>query len=154
MSTNKQKLADFAAQKTSQWLKNAQHRRENKKWLAYSFQIAIKILAAIDETPGMTQKQLAELIGVSPQYISKILKGQENLTLETISKLEAALDIQLLKIEDESCNISGSFKQEIFIPVSGRGILNISLSCTKLLYENDLMESYFDTTITIPEFLN
>lgn len=154
MSTNKQKLADFAAKRPSQWLKNAQHRSENKKWLEYSFQIAIKVLATIDATPGMTQKHLAELIGVSPQYISKILKGQENLTLETISKLEAALDIQLLKIEDESFNISGSFKHGIFVPVSGRGVLNLSLSCTKTLHEIDVMESYFDTSVSSPEFLN
>ena len=100
MSTNKQKLADFAAKRPSQWLKNAQHRSENKKWLEYSFQIAIKVLAAIDATPGMTQKQLAVLMGVSPQYISKILKGQENLTLETISKLEIALGINLLSLSE------------------------------------------------------
>jgi ribosome-binding protein aMBF1 (putative translation factor) len=101
MNTNNQKLADFAAKKPSHWLKNAQHRRENKKWLAYSFQIAIKVLAAIDATPGMTQKKLAELIGVSPQYISKILKGQENLTLETISKLEDALGVNLFSFADQ-----------------------------------------------------
>jgi antitoxin component HigA of HigAB toxin-antitoxin module len=100
MSTNQQKLADYAGRRPSQWIKNAQHRRENKKWLEYSFQIAIKVLAAIDATPGMTQKQLAELIGVSPQYISKILKGQENLTLETISKLENALSISLLSFAE------------------------------------------------------
>jgi ribosome-binding protein aMBF1 (putative translation factor) len=33
---------------------------------------------------------------VSPQQINKIVKGQENLTLETISKLEIALNIQLI----------------------------------------------------------
>jgi|688.fasta_scaffold92807_2 plasmid maintenance system antidote protein VapI len=100
MNTNNQKLADFAAKKPSHWLKNAQHRNKNKKWREYSFQIAIKVLAAIDATPGMTQKQLAELIGVSPQFISKILKGQENLTLETISKLEIALGINLLSLSE------------------------------------------------------
>ena len=100
MSTNKQKLADFTVKRPSQWLKNAQHRSENKKWLEYTFQIAIKVLAAIDATPGMTQKQLAVLMGVSPQYISKILKGQENLTLETISKMEIALGINLLSLSE------------------------------------------------------
>jgi len=100
MNTNNQKLADFAAKKPSHWLKNAQHRNKNKKWREYSFQIAIKVLAAIDATPGMRQKQLAELIGVSPQFISKILKGQENLTLETISKLEIALGINLLSLSE------------------------------------------------------
>ena len=36
-------------------------------------------------------------MGCSPQYISKILKGSENLTLETISRLEDCLDLDLLK---------------------------------------------------------
>ena len=35
-------------------------------------------------------------MNVSPQQISKIVKGQENLTLETISNLEIALGIQIM----------------------------------------------------------
>ena len=36
------------------------------------------------------------MIGVSPQYVNKIVKGKENLTLDTISKLEQALGIKLI----------------------------------------------------------
>ena len=36
-------------------------------------------------------------MGCSQQYISKVLKGKENLSLETISKIEFALDIDLVK---------------------------------------------------------
>ncbi len=36
-------------------------------------------------------------MNVSPQQISKIVKGQENLTLETISNLEIALGIQIIE---------------------------------------------------------
>jgi len=32
----------------------------------------------------------------SPQYISKLLKGSENLTLETIAKLEEVLELDLV----------------------------------------------------------
>jgi transcriptional regulator with XRE-family HTH domain len=46
----------------------------------------------------MSQKELAERIGVSPQQVSKIVKGNENLTLETISKLEAALGVPLIEV--------------------------------------------------------
>ena len=45
---------------------------------------------------GLTQKELAERLGCSQQYISLILKGKENLTLETIAKLETVLDFELL----------------------------------------------------------
>ena len=33
----------------------------------------------------------------SPQYVSKLLKGSENLTLDTISKLEECLDLDLVR---------------------------------------------------------
>ena len=40
----------------------------------------------------ITQKQLAERMNCSQQYISKILKGKENLSLETLTKKENALE--------------------------------------------------------------
>ena len=48
------------------------------------------------EEMNMSQKQLSELMGCSQQYVSKVLKGQENLSLETMSKIEACLSIQIL----------------------------------------------------------
>jgi len=46
----------------------------------------------------MTQKKLAKLMGVSPQYINKVVKGKENLTLETITKIEQVLGITLIEV--------------------------------------------------------
>ncbi|MBO8474463.1 MAG: helix-turn-helix transcriptional regulator, partial [Bacteroidetes bacterium] len=43
---------------------------------------------------------LADKMGVKAQYISRIVKGTENLTLETISKLEKALGKDLMSIPD------------------------------------------------------
>jgi len=54
----------------------------------------------MEEKEGMTQKKLAELMNVSPQQISKILKGQENLTLETISKLSETLGVDLISFPE------------------------------------------------------
>ena len=48
------------------------------------------------EEMNMSQKQLSELMGCSQQYVSKVLKGQENLSLETMSNIEACLGIQIL----------------------------------------------------------
>ena len=48
------------------------------------------------EEMNMSQKQLSELMCCSQQYVSKVLKGQENLSLETMSKIEACLGIQIL----------------------------------------------------------
>ena len=38
------------------------------------------------------------MTGVSPQYINKVVKGQENLSLETICKIERALVINLVQV--------------------------------------------------------
>ena len=48
------------------------------------------------EEMNMSQKQLSELMGCSQQYVSKVLKGQENLSLEIMPKIEACLGIQIL----------------------------------------------------------
>ena len=80
----------------SNYLQNAKFRIENKKWLSYSSNIALRVLAALEESEQITQKTLAERVGVSPQYINKVLKGQENLSLQTIAKLSEALNIELI----------------------------------------------------------
>jgi len=46
----------------------------------------------------MQQKELAEAMDVSPQQVSKIVKGKQNLTLQTVSKLEQVLGISLFEI--------------------------------------------------------
>jgi len=48
------------------------------------------------EEIGINQRGLAKRMECSQQYISKILKGQENLSIETIYKIEEALEIELL----------------------------------------------------------
>ena len=78
------------------WREKAIWRRNNRQWLRYSQFIAMMVLKRL-EVLGYTQKQLAEKLGCSAQYVSKIVKGSENLTLETISKLEQVLEIDILK---------------------------------------------------------
>jgi transcriptional regulator with XRE-family HTH domain len=59
--------------------------------------IALLVLDYL-HTTGTTQKELAELIGVSPAYIAKVLKGGENLSLETICKLQEATGVKLMSV--------------------------------------------------------
>lgn len=77
------------------WREHAQWLRENRHWLRYSGFIALKVMKRIEEL-GISQKELAEKLGCSPQYISRLLKGTENLTLETISKLEDCLQMDII----------------------------------------------------------
>lgn len=78
------------------WRAKAQWRRENRRWLRYSGYIAVAVIHRLAELK-MSQKELAEKMGCSPQYVSKLLKGSENLTLETISKLEETLGLDLVR---------------------------------------------------------
>jgi ribosome-binding protein aMBF1 (putative translation factor) len=80
----------------TQWIKEATFRQENEYWLDVSFDIALAVLRTLRKKE-MTQRDLAERTGCSPQYISKILKGSENLTLETICKMEKVLQIKLIE---------------------------------------------------------
>lgn len=80
------------------WSKSAIYRQENSDWLRKSAQIALVVLRALKDK-SMSQKDLAVLLNVKPQQINKIVKGKENLTLETICKLERALDIKIVNIK-------------------------------------------------------
>jgi DNA-binding Xre family transcriptional regulator len=96
MSTIQEKLNKVVSKK-SDWLEKAEWEIANEDWLNKSAKIAIKILRTIREK-DITQIKLAELLNVSPQHISKIVQGKENLTLETISKIEKVLSITLIDI--------------------------------------------------------
>jgi transcriptional regulator with XRE-family HTH domain len=97
MKSINEKFGKLLSSEKSKWFDEATWRIENEKWLDISALIALRILMTLDEQ-NMTQKQLAEKLGISPQQVNKIVKGSENLTLETISKLETALDITLIDI--------------------------------------------------------
>jgi len=82
--------------KISRWLQDASYRKANKKWLNYSGEIAMRILALIEEDKDMSQTKLAESLGVSKQYVNRIIQGKENLTLENIGKLSDAMGFELI----------------------------------------------------------
>ena len=80
----------------SRWREDAQWRRDNEYWLKYSRFITLQVLRAMDEQ-SVTQVELAKRMGCTQQYVSNLLKGSSNMTLETIARLENALNIDLIK---------------------------------------------------------
>ena len=80
----------------SRWRENAQWRRDNEYWLKYSRYITLHVLQAMQEQ-SVTQAELAKRMGCTQQYVSNLLKGSSNMTLETIARLELALGIDLVK---------------------------------------------------------
>jgi len=89
-------LKTHQSETPSHWREEAEWRRENRGWLRYSQFIAIRMLSRMDEL-HMTQASLAQKMECSQQYVSKVLKGKENLSLETIAKIESALDLDLVR---------------------------------------------------------
>lgn len=79
----------------SHWREKAEWERENRAWIRHSQFIAVVMLSRMDEL-HLTQTALAERMGCSQQYVSRILKGKENLSLETISKIEEALQMSII----------------------------------------------------------
>jgi ribosome-binding protein aMBF1 (putative translation factor) len=113
-NTNEDNFRKLISNEKSGWLEKAKQRKENRAWMDRSSQIAVRILRAIREQKpanGMTQAKLAEEMGVSAQYINKVVKGKENLTLETIAKIEQVLGIILIEIP-----VSNSVNMPIEIP--------------------------------------
>jgi transcriptional regulator with XRE-family HTH domain len=93
----KEKINDIVSEEPVKWAEDAAWYEESGNWLDKSARIALKILRVLRDK-NISQKKLAELIKVSPQYINKLVKGEENLTLETICRLETALQVKLVEI--------------------------------------------------------
>lgn len=105
-----EKLQSIVKPDPGTWKKEAQWRHENKTWLRKSQKIAFKILRTLREQKK-TQKELAGIMNVSPQQVNKWVKGKENFTLETLSRLEEALEINLLVIDNSDKTNPGNDKQ-------------------------------------------
>ena len=85
----------------SKWREEAEWRRANASWLRHSQKIAVKVLIQMKQE-NLTQKILAERMNCTQQYVSKILKGKENMSLDTLTRLEDALGISLVFDEQET----------------------------------------------------
>lgn len=94
---NVENFEKLVSNENSGWLDKFLHYKANKKWLDNSSKVAVNVLEALKEK-GMSQKDLAEKMDVSAQQVNKIVKGKQNLTFETVAKLEEALGIVLIDI--------------------------------------------------------
>lgn len=99
--TNKEKLKALSTKSNENWLEIANELERDEAWLDKSAKIAFSVLDLLKKK-NMTKQELADKMGVKAQYVSRIVKGTENLTLETISKLEIALDAKIIEVEDTS----------------------------------------------------
>ena len=111
--TNKEKYLAQVSKEETDTVKQARERIKNSDWLIFSQKIALRVLNKLDEIEWSQQK-LAEEMNVTPQDITKIVSGKENLTLETITKLQKALNIVILTTSNTNEKIIKS-KKPVFL---------------------------------------
>ncbi|MBQ9174172.1 MAG: helix-turn-helix transcriptional regulator [Bacteroidales bacterium] len=90
------KLRKYESPTPSQWREKAEWRRANRSWLRRSQTVAMKMLDKMDEMKW-TRQAVAQKLGCSQRYVSRIVKGSENLNLEMLSKIEDALGIKVFE---------------------------------------------------------
>lgn len=90
--TKKQRFLGLVSKEDTGTLERNQQRIRNRAILRESQQIALKVLMKLDDL-GWSQKDLAKVMGLTPQQITKIVSGKENLTVETQIKLQNVLGI-------------------------------------------------------------
>lgn len=79
--------------------------------------VAVKIADALKQK-GMTQRELARLLGKKPSEISRMLTGTMNLTHDTMFDLQRALGIELINVsspgirEIPDVNLTVALKQK------------------------------------------
>lgn len=67
---------------------------------------------------GLSDKKFAKMLGKTPSEVSKWLSGSHNLTQKSIIKMEMALDVQLIYVEQVHKyvylgKIEGNMKKEV-----------------------------------------
>src|SRR5699024_2502708 len=85
---------------------------------------------------GLTQAQLATELGTSQSAVNRIEKGQQNLTLETISRIGSALDSELVGLGTSGpshLRVQGETTLSGAIDVKSSKNAGVALLCASLL---------------------
>lgn len=121
--TSKEKYLQKLAGRESDAVKNAKERIKNREWLKESQKLAIRILLRLDELKW-TQVKLADELGVTPQYVNKLLKGKEKFGWDNLIAIQRILDMPILYASSSKAeNISKSYSQSGVIEKSENTIL-------------------------------
>lgn len=88
-------LKEHQSKDASQFEADAQWEKENETWLRWSRSVATTIINYMQQN-HLTRADVAEKLGVSPQYVSKILSGTVNFSFKTVAELQTKLGINCL----------------------------------------------------------
>ncbi len=76
----------------SRFVEETTWRKENASWLRWSRKLAVTLIGYMQDN-GLKRTDLASRLDVSPQYVSKLLSGTENLSFKSIANIEDKLGI-------------------------------------------------------------
>jgi transcriptional regulator with XRE-family HTH domain len=82
-----------ASGKSLEWLLEKKLDPEDLAW-DHAMEISASVYRRMEEL-GLKSKDLADLMGVTPGRISRILSGEQSMTLKTLARLESALGINM-----------------------------------------------------------
>lgn len=141
MNTRKDKLKAIVSPNSNNSLERSKNRIRSREMLREARKIALKVLIRLDELQW-TQKYLAERLEVSPQQVNKIVKGKENLTLETQVKLQNVLQIPIL---------ASFYEEKVLINTSSFNIKPLSVRAEYGIYSLALTGQIQNGIVAEPE---
>jgi ribosome-binding protein aMBF1 (putative translation factor) len=81
----------------STFMEEARWRQQNATWLKWSRSVSLAIIDYMQDH-NLSQADLAQKLGVSRQYVSKLLSGRVNYSFKTIAELEERLGIRCMQM--------------------------------------------------------
>jgi transcriptional regulator with XRE-family HTH domain len=90
--TEKEKLEEMSLGTSLGWLDDAEFVDENEMLLEMSAKAALAIIKVMKQQ-HLTKRDLAQMLDISPQSVSKQLSGNANFTFETLQKYGRVLGL-------------------------------------------------------------
>lgn len=90
-------LKEHESSTPSRFAEQAQWRRDNQGWLQWSRNVSLSLMDYM-QTHHLSRAGLAEKLGVSPQYISKLLSGKVNFSFKSIYEIERKLGFSCVSV--------------------------------------------------------
>jgi len=146
---NREKFLNLVNGEQTNTTERVTDRIRNRALMRESQAIALKVLMKLDKL-GWSQRKFATEMGVTPQQVTKIVSGKENLTLETQIRLQQILDIPILATyhevkAEEIANVMAEMARTT-IPYEKSGIVIVTYEVSQKIGEikNISQKSYTD----------
>jgi transcriptional regulator with XRE-family HTH domain len=147
---NKEKFSGIISNNPpSNWAKSHQGRKTERSWKKNSTIIALNVLTLLQQK-GWSQLRLAQEMGVSATQVSKIVKGQVNFTLESISRLELAIGQKMINIDIIDPEREQRNYNQLIEWLEKSKSLRTLKSSKKITVANVRVEASFSNTRTVP----